>query len=222
MFRKSGWTVLVLLGLTSVAIPAAQGSVVYTLNQSASFGSGPFGTVTLDQTSSTLVTITETLAPGVNWAGTGAGEALEFNILGNPAISIAIAPANVADFSAGVGGSSASPFGNFEYFIHCKTCQGGSGPTGTLTFTVSLVPSGTLSISSFQVLSAAPPHGDTPAYFASDICFESKLPGACTANVGSTTFTNSTVPEPVTSGLVATGLVSLFFLRRRTAAKRTV
>jgi hypothetical protein len=73
-----------------------------------------------------------------------------------------------------------------------------------------------LNIASFEVLSVAPPNGDQPAYVATDICLQSKNP--CTANVGATSFdikNNPNVPEPVTSALVGTGLMSLFFLRRR-------
>ena len=217
MFRKNVLTIMVLLGMMTVIIPAAQGSIVFTLNESGCCGTGPFGTVTLDQTTANLVTVTETLNPGVNWAGTGAGEALEFNILNDPAINITIAAANTTDFSAGVGTATASPFGTFDYFIHCKTCQGGTGPTGTLTFTVALSVAGPLNITSFEVLSTLPP-GSVQAYVASDICLQSQLPAACTGNVAATSFdikNNPPVPEPVTSGLVGTGLVSLFFLRRR-------
>src|SRR5689334_19443635 len=121
MFRKNVLTIMVLLGMMAVIIPAAQGSIVFTLNESGCCGSGPFGTVTLDQTTANLVTVTETLNPGVNWAGTGAGEALEFNILNDPAITITIAAANTANFSAGVGSAQASPYGTFDYFIHCTT-----------------------------------------------------------------------------------------------------
>src|ERR1041385_5994047 len=85
---KSRLTILAAFGLFGGLMPAAQASLVFTLNQSASFGSGPFGTITLDQTSANLVTVTESLAAGVNFAGTGAGEALEFNIAGDPAIII--------------------------------------------------------------------------------------------------------------------------------------
>jgi len=218
MFRKNVLTILVLLGMMTVIIPAAQGSIVFTLNQSTCCGTGPFGTVTLDQTTANLVTVTETLNSGVNWAGTGAGEALEFNILNDPAITITIAAANTANFSAGVGSSTASPYGTFDYFIHCITCSGGTGPTGTLTFTVALNPVGALDIASFEVKSGPPPNGATPSYVASDICLQSLQPGACTGNAGASDFTiknNPTTPEPVTSALVGTGLMSLFFLRRR-------
>lgn len=217
MFRKNVLTIMVLLGMMSV-IPAAQGSIVFTLNESTCCGSGPFGTVTLDQTTANLVTVTETLNTGVNWAGTGAGEALEFNISGDPAINIVIAAANTANFSAGVGSATASPYGTFDYFVHCTTCSGGTGPSGTLTFTVSLVSNTALNISSFEVKSGPPPQGATPSYVASDICLQSLQPGACTGNAGASSFdikNNPNVPEPITSGLVGTGLISLFFLRRR-------
>jgi hypothetical protein len=53
-----------------------------------SCGAGPFGTIQLVQTATGVVTVTETLAAGVAFVATGAGKSLEFNLTGDPAITI--------------------------------------------------------------------------------------------------------------------------------------
>jgi len=210
---------LAVLGALAVAMPAAHASIIFQLNNGGSCCSpGPFGNIEVTQTTSSLVTITETLAPGENFAGTGAGEALAFNIAGDPSIIITISAGNLANFAAGVGTTGASPFGTFDYFVHCTTCAGGSGPTGPLTFTVQLSSLGALDINSFKTLSVLPP-GSTQAYMASDICYH---PGSdtCntnpTGNVGSTGF--SSVPEPISLSLVGGGLLALGVFRKRFVA----
>jgi hypothetical protein len=52
-------------------------------------------------------------------------------------------------------------------------------------------------------------NGGTPVQFAADV-----LANGNTGLVGATK-TSSTTPEPISSALVGTGLISLFFLRRR-------
>src|SRR5205823_8766111 len=68
--------------------------------------------------------------------------------------------------------------------------------------------------------------GNNPVYFAADVFYNgTNTPGTgcpqgsgCTGLIGVSSqngFTSNTVPEPVNSALVGSGLSSLFFLRRR-------
>src|SRR5260370_5688244 len=129
-----------LLFLGSVCVLAsatfAHADLSYTLNlDGCSFGgcgSAPFGTIQLVQTTPTLVTVTETLSAGEHFAGTGAGDALEFNVNGPITINVL-----TSGFVAG-GPDSASAFGNFLDSVFLSACQGGkqTNPSGPLVFTV--------------------------------------------------------------------------------------
>src|ERR1039458_10698051 len=74
------------------ATPTAVGTVeTFTLTSGGSCcGTGDFGTIKLTQTSSTLVTVVETLASGVDFAGTGAGDSLGFDLTGVTSPTIAL------------------------------------------------------------------------------------------------------------------------------------
>src|SRR5271168_5309855 len=92
-------------------LPASHASTIFVLNQDActgTCGAAPFGTITLEQTTSTLVTVTETLAANERFAGSGAGDALEFNVTG--AITIG---GITSGFAVGPAPDSASAFGSF-------------------------------------------------------------------------------------------------------------
>src|SRR6266849_8225669 len=75
-----------------VFMPAAQASLLFDLTLDGCTGNcGPqasFGAIALTQTNSTTVTVLETLLDGTAFISTGAGESLEFNITGNPVITI--------------------------------------------------------------------------------------------------------------------------------------
>ena len=79
---------------------------------SGTYGTSPFGTVTLVQTATGVVTVTETLkatTPAEGFVATGAGESLAWNLTGNPVITI-------GNLTSGFGiarPTSASSFGNF-------------------------------------------------------------------------------------------------------------
>src|SRR5882757_7776449 len=120
--------------LTSATFAHADSIFTLTLDGcTGTCGTAPFGTIQLVQTTPTLVTVTETLSAGERFAGTGAGDALEFNVLGPITINVL-----TSGFAIGPGPDSASTFGTFLKSVTCTTCQGGkaSNPTGPLVFTV--------------------------------------------------------------------------------------
>jgi hypothetical protein len=204
-----------LLALSSVALLAlatvAHADTIYTLNVdgcTGGCGTGPYGTVDLAQNGSS-VNVKLTLAAGENFAGTGAGDALEFNLLNF------LGPISITNitsgFAVGPAPDTASKFGTFNFSVTCSTCSGGTGPSGPLSFTVGDA-NGVL-VSDFAKLSTNPP-GDTPAYFAADI-----FGNGNTGNVGATgTPTTTTTPEPSSLMLLGTGVLGAAGLMRRKMA----
>src|SRR6266478_485938 len=136
---KAGATFLAVCGGLAF-LPAARASSVFTFNMDAcsgTCGASPFGTVSLAQTGTggagTFVTVTETLAANERFAGTGAGDALEFNVAGPLTIG------NItAGFDVGPSPDTASAFGTFLASVAYIVCQGGNANTtvGTLSFTI--------------------------------------------------------------------------------------
>jgi len=95
--------------LTSATFAHADSIFTLTLDGcTGTCGTAPFGTIQLVQTTPTLVTVTETLSAGERFAGTGAGDALEFNVLGPITINVL-----TSGFAIGPGPDSASTFGTF-------------------------------------------------------------------------------------------------------------
>jgi hypothetical protein len=186
-------------------LPAARASVVFTLDQDActgTCGTKPFGTITLVQTTATLVTVTEALAPNELFAGSGAGDALEFNVVG---------PITIGNISAGFGigpaPDTASAFGAFLESVTCTSCQGGkaTNPPGPLSFTVTSA--GGVTIADFIA--------NTPGgyFFAADIVGNNGNTGNVASLGGGGNVQG--VPEPLSLSLVGAGLLALGLLRRR-------
>src|SRR2546422_8829700 len=125
-------SLVALVGLSfMVGTPSAQ-AIPFSLNQDGctggcGSGSTVFGTVDVVQgVDANHVNVTVTLNLPSMFVKTGAGEALEFNITGDPAITIT---GLTSGFSVGPAPASASVFGAFDYSIHCSGCgNGGSGP----------------------------------------------------------------------------------------------
>jgi len=170
-------------------------------------GTSPFGTITLVQTATGVVTVTETLkatTPAEGFVATGAGKSLDWNLTGNPAITIGFLTPGFAS----TGATSASTFGSFEYSVSCAgiSCGPGASVTnpGPLSFTVT--DGAGVNVSNFI--------GNAGGFF-----FASDIIGANgnTGNVGSGagTVTPPSVPEPSSLLLFGTGLAAAAGLARR-------
>lgn len=200
------------------AVPPAKSSSVFTLDQdgcTGTCGTGPFGTITLIQDTSTSVSVTLDLAASERFAGTGAGDALEFNVSGFSGTLKITNLSPSTGFSTG-GADSASTFGSFLDSVICTVCQGGksSNPAGPLSFEVSSTGAGGVTLADFIANTGG-------YYFASDIVGNNGKTG----NVATRSFAflsppPPSVPEPVSIGLVGVGLLALLLLQaRRRSAK---
>jgi len=186
-----------------IALSADASTVTFALTVdgcTGGCGAGPYGNITLTDNGTASVMVIETLSPGLAFVGTGAGDALEFNV--DKAVTIS---GFTDGFGIGPSPDKASVFGTFGYSATCLSCTGSSSTLpGPLAFTVT-AQTGTLSIADFVANS----HG---YYFASDI-----LGGVNTGNVAALAPTSAT-PEPSTMALAGVLLVGLGLTKRRKAA----
>ncbi len=190
--------------LTAVAAQADTSTFIFDQDAcTGTCGTSPFATLTLTESgtgASETVTVTETLGASERYAGTGAGEALEFNISGPITIT-----GLSSDFAIGPYPASASAFGSFAYSIDCPSCQGGKAgnPTGPLSFTVGSATG--VSIADFVDNSGG-------FFFASDIVGNNGNTGNVAAKAGTTI---SATPEPATAALMLSGLLLAGCLRKK-------
>lgn len=198
-------TVAALTVLTSlIAVTSAKADATYIFRNDGCTGTcgsaDPFATVTITNYgvgTNAYVLVTETLAPSERYAGTGAGDALEFNVAG--AITVANVSANFGLYNNGAS-DSASTFGTFLHAVTCLTCQGGkaSNPAGPLSFEVH---------SAIGVTSASFLTNVGGYFFASDIVGNNGNTGNVASDVISVAHTLTATPEPGTVVLLLSGLV---------------
>jgi hypothetical protein len=191
--------------------PSAKASVctttdcTYTFNATgvSQFGAGPYGTVELTLSGS-AIDFSIDLATGFHLIDNGAHEAFTFNDTLSGAVTMSAFSDSIYSQESGAGPFGNPGYGSFSDAVKSTCTNGGGCGDNTLTFAVSRV-------GGFTDINQLVASNGT-AYFASDVSNANGNTGAiAVTGVSITTVT----PEPVSSALVATGLISLFFLRRR-------
>jgi hypothetical protein len=220
ILRQLPWWAIV--ALVMFVAPAVHADTVFTLTNNgcitasngAGCGTGPYGTVDLSQQGDSVM-VTLTLAPGYELEKSAAGQALEFDITGDPAVTI-------SDLTTGFtscGADSSSRYGSFDYSISFGSKCTGKDTTDTnttgpeLSFLVTLTGGGTLTPDMFTSTTFdSGMFGTENIFFSSDVI--SSTTSTDTGDVGALG-PGVVTPEPATLGLFALGLVGVAVFRRK-------
>jgi hypothetical protein len=213
-------TVALGVGLAFCALPTdARADLTFTLttcNASLGCGSGHnYGTITLHQATTNVVSVDVDLAPNVTWANSGLA-GFEFNLSGVLGATLSLVSASWTPQSgapsSGINGDGMGTFNSQLDF---------TGSTGTnsanLDFTVTATG---LTLASFTQGTPSGLTGHPSYYFAADICVPNAS-GACTASPGTGLVgaEPAAVPGPVVGaglpGLLAACAGLVAFGRRR-------
>jgi hypothetical protein len=185
-------TTAALMLVGSILAPASASTITYPLTSdfcSGGCGTPPFGAVTVSSISSTEVSVNLTLAPHEVFAVSGAGDALLFDLSGNPSINVSsLTFGFTATQTASGGNSHADGTGNWQYSIDCTGCGNGTSPpqlSGPLNFDVTVA--GGIAPSSFI-------QNGSGLFFATDIGTGCNPSCSATGDVGAPT---AVVPAPL-------------------------
>ena len=189
------------------------------------FGAGPYGTLNLVLNGNNTITATIDLADGFGLINTGfpngPGTAYGFAFNDN----LADATFSYSAFTSGYSGGTANQgtfqfdgFGDFDRAA-ANTDLGNTAGANVVSFTITRA-GGFSSVQNLVGLSSS------NIYFAADVFYNgTNTPGtgcaqgaSCTGLIG-VSGGGSSVPEPISSALVGTGLISLFFMRRRSSRR---
>jgi hypothetical protein len=224
--------------VTTMAIPSAQASICADADHCTfdfdihnvgptTFGTGPYGTLDLLLQGDGTIKVSIDLADGFGLIATGfpAGPGTNYSFAFNDNIGGTFSYGSYSNisYSGGTTAAGSYQFDGFQDFDRAAgaTAVANTAGANTLSFVITRT-GGFDSVQNLVGLSTG--GGGTHVYFAADVFFngDPNNPNAacgagagCTGLIGVTGNGTPPVPEPVTSGLVGTGLVSLFFLRRR-------
>ncbi len=202
-WRLAVGLVAIILATTSQAYAT---SITFYLDQNGTGSVPSAGTIALNDgltgEGPDTIDVLVTLNPGFEFAKTGSGDALAFNLAGDPAVSIVDITDGIA---IGPTNANEPPFGSFNYAVSCTSgCgNGGSNPTpGPLTFDVVL--SG-ITLDMFV--------GNSQGYY-----FTADLTGRNLAALGQANISEgglAAIPEPMSLSLVGAGLIGTVLRQRR-------